>query len=333
MAFLATLFDSPSIVFSLLDHASCRIRYAALTVVLHWKTISTSSTFNVFKVLQKTIPNFHTEVDTKTRNDFISVMMDFCARLKSSLFQPPNSPDQQYPSVGDASETPVTDFKTAKYDLPEFHARFMIWYHAFLSQELRPTTSYQRHITALRVLQSIVTRDRTPYQGQASHRAHDFEAKKGFTSRNATSTQLSRLLLDLVLDPFDDVRDAAASLLEMVDPSVLESRSDIHSKVENIVVPTPFEAWDEHSSISITHAERMMRKTGRADYADGVGRLHNRLYAFGDASDNKLRRLEVQNSILESILRKLGNDVAVTQLDLRRAVSSAPLHGYLIALR
>ena len=301
--------------------------------MLHWKPSSTLLASKIFEILQKTLPNFHAEVDTKTRNEFISVVEDFCARLAASLLDSPKFSDQKRCSDRVALTAQDDSLKTTKDELPKFFAWFMAWYRAFLFNELRPTASYQRHVTALKVLRFIIARDLNPYHAQVSHGVYDFQETKSSTPRSRISARLCRLLLDLVLDPFDDVRDAAASLLDLIDQNASSSRLDIHSKHQTIEISrdgpnTPAQAWDIES-----RAESMMRSTGRADYADGVGRLHNRLYTSCIAVDNNLSYHEGRKSTVESILKKLGNDVAIAQSDIRRAVSNAPLHGYLIALR
>ncbi len=124
---------------------------------------------------------------------------------------------------------------------------------------------------------------------------------------------LIRLLIDLTMNSFDDVRSLAASLLKCV-----ELRP-------NLLLRT------------IDRGEKVMCRTGRADHADGYGRLMDVALSTcpkdscqAPFSSPVLIRSQVS---VGSLLSTLEADITTATIDLRCAVASAPIHGRLIALR
>ena len=82
---------------------------------------------------------------------------------------------------------------------------------------------------------------------------------------------------------------------------------------------------------ALDRAEVLMRLTGRAIYADGVGRLYDLLYERYAA--RSVVQSHTRHSIVEHLLTNLEIDVQVAINNLPLAVSKAPIHGWLIALR
>ena len=86
-------------------------------------------------------------------------------------------------------------------------------------------------------------------------------------------------------------------------------------------------------SMALSRVEEMTYRTGRADYADAVGRTYELMYDhYLIAEDLTLRRKGIV-FILEHLISALEHDIKIAQENLRLATSTAPLHGRLIALR
>lgn len=119
------------------------------------------------------------------------------------------------------------------------------------------------------------------------------------------------------MDPFEDVRATASSLL-------LSYGSDL-----------------DLLRLALQNAERLMRASGRADHADGYGRLFE-LYSLRQAfisgnatsSGNSSSGYgEVYLQSTDKLIDEIEGLVAVARRSLERAVSDAPLHGKVIALK
>ena len=129
-----------------------------------------------------------------------------------------------------------------------------------------------------------------------------------------------QLLFNLIMDPYDDVRSSGAALLKLFPRSSLALALSGHSKVIE-------------SSQSLTdRADTMMCRSGRADDADGAGRLHELLF---DAAPSELKEGEPRTRyvVLQDLLNDLEEDVLTAVGNLGLAVSASPIHGRLIALR
>ena len=140
------------------------------------------------------------------------------------------------------------------------------------------------------------------------------------------------------MDPFDDVRSIAATVLKCIPTSILSTvkgstAEENHQTplVESINGTLP--ADERYFSLALRRAENMMYRTSRADYADGVGRLYDLTYGCCIIDEGANVDIDGRTSILENLLLALENDIRIAKKNLRVAVSTAPLHGRLIALR
>ena len=189
------------------------------------------------------------------------------------------------------------------------HQEFVRWYMDFLKDELVPTASYQRHITALKAMNFVVKSDLpgdvNNLQGQ---------------SRSGSFTDVSwlRCVLDLVLDPFDDVREAAASLVMQL---ANDSRRNTTKPIEGLQRPVV-----EELRVFCRKAEELARKTARADHSDGVARSYEILWRWATDEEEQLR-------IIETIISDLEQKLTAAEKDLASAVLQAPVHGSFAALR
>ena len=323
--------DAIELATCLLDHSSPAVRIAALLLLIQFPTPTQCFSVEVLQKLQRSIPNYHLEADAKTRNEFVASMRKLSRRLKSATTFLLREHQRLASSMLDINHLEgQQDFMTvsgqshALKQMLEGHLGFRSWYLHFLAHELRPTASYQSHITALSVL--------TPMLDDCEAMLHSRSAES--TVEIFHSQLLKRALLDLLLDPFDDVRQAASSILQ-----IGHSNSDLATPVnskDSTVPQTEAEALGEVSLITLDAlkvAELKAESTGRADHADGVGRLYGILYAYCRVPRSFSDWYSNANLIVEYIISKLEQEVAVARQDLPSAVSTASLHGHLIALK
>jgi hypothetical protein len=111
------------------------------------------------------------------------------------------------------------------------------------------------------------------------------------------------------MDPFDEVRATAANIL--------------HRMLEFLTEVEASKTIREQVWKGLRGSREMLGQRQRADLADGFGRL-NSLW-FGVCRD--------PNGLIFLLLDELEHDLRIADADLNTAVASAPIHGYLIALR
>ncbi|KAI4284895.1 MAG: hypothetical protein L6R35_004786 [Caloplaca aegaea] len=146
------------------------------------------------------------------------------------------------------------------------------------------------------------------------------------------------------MDPFDDVRELAASILdkslqtspEYVTLSPHNIMSERHtltvSKSDDIgdallLHDKPFWARVMHRAVS------RMQISGRADHADGFGRLYDIYHGSHGVSSEGTAWGENPHIVLGNLISDIEQCVASARSNLHLAVGTAPLHGYLVAAR
>jgi hypothetical protein len=127
-----------------------------------------------------------------------------------------------------------------------------------------------------------------------------------------------RAVLDLLMDPFDDVRETAASLLTLLLSSGVTVGSASHKNSSRPIL-VELEEFCCRSSV-------LASKTSRADHSDGVARSFEVLCHWTTSKDDKL-------AIPGRILADLELRLSAAELDLAAAVLDTPVHGNFASLR
>jgi hypothetical protein len=235
------------------------------------------------------------------------------------------------------------------------HRDFMMWYQNFLMSELIPTASYQRHITSLRAIQILLDSGiMRPYTKPSVECSADMQSH-GSLTENVFTEKMMRILLDLVMDPFEDVRAGATQLLKLAPTRCFIPQHYVGSSddppFQSLSVPIggmlgqnrgrssdkfPSEAMEakklHHANVPgalisfIQRTEIASRRTGRADLADGVARAYELIYGLQVTDETRL-------DLLGNLVFDLESKVAVAEDNLTQAVLLAPVHGQFAALR
>lgn len=290
--------------------------------------------------LQQYIPCFHAEVNPKVRGEFVSLMLKYCDKLGRgfAILHKMHEPTSIQKSLcNDEGRRILVDEPIVTYRLLERLRSFSKWYIGFLVEELQPTASYQRHITALKMLETMI---QLSINGSGPRRLFDPTAivDDDFNSNNKQffGSRCVRLLLDLVMDPFDDARLLASSILKTIfwsmDSRVGFTSPSIDPNIHHSCV-LPHRTYNTYIFYAVRQAEDLMYLTGRADHADGVGRLYSLLHDSCKNLETPVTWSDSGWSIIDHILSALENDIKIARKDIRLAVKTAPLHGKLIALR
>lgn len=352
-----TSLDLESLGTSLLENSSSSVRIAALSLLVSSSTSTRPFSPRVLRRVRQCIPYFHVEGNAKPRNEFIALVKKLCTRLQGatlSLLRQARDQDSMIGEQASAAVPFVATFdskepvslenaaeKVLNEDLPvlEEHLAFRKWYMVFLIQELRPTATYQSHITALKVLdlltvQTIALRN-TPSRSHIEY----FNALNEHLPRGL----FWRALTELLSDPFDDVRQSACRIFDLyLSTNSLPWRGgETDEKPDLVDRRAKFQTDNEDDNREANHsvfldlkkAEDRARMTGRADHADGLGRLYNLLSTTSAALAKPAGWHQSLRLILDHLISTLEKEVNVARNDLLFAVSNMPLHGHLIALR
>jgi len=282
----------------------------------------------------------HSDTDAKLRNEVLSNTKHMIDRLRGSIGFLVREIDnlRSRESLEVTQSQQLWDIEV----LLSSHVSFTEWYFKFLLQELVPTASYQRHITALKAIDLLLRSNilKREFASGPVQRADNDTIWPYDIDLFTPSTM--RLLLDLLMDPFEDVRSGATAILKSASlthfnlPPVAKG---IGSNAENM--SSVGQAAIEGSTISpssdverslellmqfIGEGEKASKVTGRADYADGVAHSYDLLYCLQYSSQGRLK-------LLTKLVGELEDKVDTAERDLCYAVLEAPVHGSFAAIR
>ncbi|KAK8114995.1 hypothetical protein PG999_007064 [Apiospora kogelbergensis] len=182
----------------ILCHSSHEARSSAVSILIASPSTSRPYAVSSLNLLRKHLPAFHADTDAKFRYDVLGHSRNMIKRIMGAIA---SLQKEQARVMKKASKKGMSADEIAA--LTKEHIAFVNWYIGFLKDELVPTASYQRHITSLKamefVLNSGVLQGDLPGSDQAD------------SAFALLDTTWLRAVLDLVMDPFDDVRETAAS--------------------------------------------------------------------------------------------------------------------------
>lgn len=320
--------DGERLGLNLLEHSSPAVRISALALLVSSPVSNRPLSEDALLCLRRCIPFFHVEVSAKARNESIALMNKLCLRLRikavSLIRDHQGSINTFLDQTAGLSLGHASSKEQRGHNFPKELQRylsFQSWYMRFLVHELRPTASYQSHISALRILHSVLE---SKLLLQAS-KANELYIK--LSDEGLPSSLPLRPLLDLLLDPFDDVRQLANMVIEVQIslgqiPFLTEPNGEAEAEALSLEKGGNSCNPKRVLRVALERAESKAAETGRADDADGVGRIYDLMYG----TDKTV-------SILGHLLDQLKDEVEVAKNSLISAVHTAPLHGHLIALR
>lgn len=309
------------------------VRLAGLFLCVYSTNVTRPITGGIFKSLKKNLLHLHTDPDVNFRRELISYIQRLFNRLRGSTATLAKSHNETLRKGESRLPFPKDShvhrkLSTAKDPLVE-SLQFITWYLSFIEGEIRSDAAYQRRITALRALMVALKSgvdSRVPHRylskGAQSqlHWAHGLPIAK---------VELIRKLLDMMLDPFDDVRDTSVSILQIF----FEAMSTEEKRSMLSILP-PF----------IKRAEATMLRTGRADHADGLARAYALYHSCVPTSIEmqSLAESQLEHSSLSvltkiDIIRRLNKQLqetlGIAHDDLAEAVNGRPVHGIFAAIR
>ncbi|KAG9564645.1 hypothetical protein KCU71_g5793, partial [Aureobasidium melanogenum] len=302
----------------LLLRTSDAVRIAGLAMLTTSTTTTQPLSIGAMASLQKGLPFLHADADAGFRSELFSLIRHLMDRIKAAtatLTKPPSK------SKKNTTKTPLDSpsVPIQSSELVAAHRSFVEWYVAFLKTELRPTASYQRHISALKCI-SIIAKSGVDAQisGFQNTKSTGATVLWPFTL-NVVDNEMTDLLIDLLLNAYDDVRSTAAEILSLVN-SDLRHQSGVGDIPMLVKV--------------LAQAEEMFVFSGRADHADGVAHLYSILFSqCSRLNGNSEQWWASKCGILQRLVHTVEKTVQIAKLDIGGAVSKHPLYGLFISLR
>ncbi|KAG9254907.1 putative death-receptor fusion protein-domain-containing protein [Emericellopsis atlantica] len=318
------------ILSNVLCHPAQEVRSLAYSLL----TVSPSTTRPystiALELLRKHLGTYFADSDPKFRVDVMARARDMYRRirgaiatLKRSIPRARAKAKKLQEAANDTSDSNErnTLFQTIMYHtnliyLPESqlvqcleeHVQFLRWYNDFLRAELAPTASYQRHYGSLKALSFVLRMEADPNKGWETEEDQEMVY-------DLFDSSWARALFDLVMDPFDDVREYAAAAIKSL------HGNDKYRKFRL----TASQSRTDDLRVQLKRSLEVAHRTSRADHSDGAARASQLLYKFSSGGDERV-------AVLSRLLAELEDRLLAAETDLGQAVLGAPAHGHFASL-
>nr|POE79897.1 uncharacterized protein CFP56_07963 [Quercus suber] len=290
---------------SYLSRASRTARLTGLALLVQSPTATKPLLGDALLALRTHLHHFMSDTDSNFRSEVSSLMQHLVDRVKSATVVLARHASRF------ASQGTSTDSQN-KIDELQAHRDFLQWLLRDVEWNLRPTATYQRHISALRILTTVIRSglDHNIDSNSLSKTAKR-EPRWAFHISVMTPNRCL-LLLNLLTNPFDDVRQASANAL--------------------LLTKGRYNSEDVRKALA--RAEVSMLATGRADHADGVAHLYRLLHERNTIDpDTAIMTGFSDENMLYKLIQMLETMLEVGRSNLQQAVEHYPMHGLLVSIR
>lgn len=329
----------------LLGHIDSDLRLAGLSILTSSLQVTKPLTDGSLDCLKKYIPHLFTDSDANFRGEVLSLINILLDRIRGALSLLSKRIERRSTKKG-LTIRPQNDSRTDER-LFNAHHDFLAWFVSFLTSEMHASASYQRHISAIKLLISIAKSgldSRVPNKLISKHTR--IRETPWCVDIPILKPTLRRLLYDLLLDPFEDVRQGAVNLMQ-----ICNQRLRTASKKRTVIEDTfrsqskslcgTSAAAEKDLRFVMERARNTMLKTGRVDHADGVARLYALLAGSSIVSDilysDEVKDLGQETThlrdVIEEILKMTETAVGLAQVRLSVAIQRHPIHGLFASLR
>jgi hypothetical protein len=317
----------------LIRDCSSDVRLAGFSLTISSALVTRPFSLGSLKCLKQNMSHLFMETDANTRGDVLTMIQRMVDRIKAatSVLQKAINRNKDQLVPASLHTKAKTEIEPPSRILAR-HQDFISWVIRFFRAQLHPEAAYQRHITALRALLILAK------SGLDNGINSKFLSKQALGDTtwcfhsSIFDPWVIRVLYDLVMNPFEDVRTFSAALLEMMPLAVQNSLREHGS----LTAPA------EHASTILkflSKAEGQMLKSGRADHADGVSRTYALLFESASASrldwqsEGKEEWWTSKIGIASHLVDQLDNAISTAKDNLQLAVTRFPMHGILASLR
>lgn len=304
------------VIGTFLLHREPNIRIAALSLLITaFSTVKPLTTVATSTILQG-LPSMHADSDSYTRGEILSLTRKFIIRLKGGVLKEQDVSEASASTTGNQPPGLIRSDAQTKAFLRE--------YLQFLQGDLVVTASYPRHISSLKALRLLLQSgldprtDITPLKSEIETRWK--------LHMEVFEPRLLRLLVDLLLDPFEEVRQTSLSIINLFPQRILLGglidTVDLQPKIGTRLTD------------ALARAESLASRTSRADHADTVARLYHVLFcAASNSSAVGSDWWAAKSSVVNTVLAKLEERLSSSKGLFNSAMREAPLHGYMSGLR
>lgn len=306
------------VIGNFLLHREANIRIAALSLLITAFSTVKPFTVRATKAILRGLPSMHAESDAYTRGEILSLTRKFFVRLRGGIVKDEDvalkiEKTANKPAQGQVrNETETREFLRA--------------YLKLLGNDLRLAASYPRHITALKALKLLLDSGLDPRIEVKLQKSEMENIWK--VNVEVFDAQLLRLLIDLLLDPFEEVRQTSLSILSLCPREILLNGLQNETDQQSAVGMRLTDA--------ITRAESLASNTSRADHADTVARLYHIIFCAAlpaNSSQPVSGWWTTKASVVDTILKKLEERLLDSKTLFNSTMREAPLHGYTSGLR
>lgn len=299
-------------------HQDQTIRLAALALLVTSHSTMKPITKVATDAVLQGLPSMHADCDAYGRGEIMSITRKFITRLKTGIL----TEDE----VLKASQSLEAARASALSGSNTETEAFLKAYLGFIQHDLCVTASYPRHASALKALRLLLESGLDP---RADIKLMKADAQTSWKIKlDVFTPRLLRLLVDLLLDSFEEVRNISLLIINLFPAEIL--LGDLRG---------PFR--QQSTGINILHAldraEKIASNTSRADHADAVARLYHILFSAAGKHDSVENATSnwwsTKYSVVNTILARLEERVSSSKGLFSSTMQQAPLHGYMSGLR
>lgn len=286
---------------SLSQHANAAIRIHVFGLLVASEKTNQGIASDMLDHVKQALPYLHGLHDPQLRNNAFSLVRQLIDRIIGI-----------YERLGRANSAQALETGQERNSYVDFSR----WYCSYLFGELSPTASYPRHVFALQVLlQVLESLSQGPMNTSVRKSCNHLLFADVFRAPSL------KIIFDLLLDPFEDVRQLASRNLQACIRSLIDTASEnddlevstekwppklisealtngfrqpftstlvsqvlfVGSISASVVDPLKYSFWKGTISV-VAH---LATQTNRADHADGFGRLFELYFLLVTGSLNR----------------------------------------------
>jgi hypothetical protein len=304
-----------------LFHREFSIKIAALSLLITAPATTKPVSSVTIRAILKGLPSMHSEsADPYTRGEILSLIRKLIPRLKGGILS-------EHESLAEAKLSHNKKHQP-KFARDDAETRGCLKeYLELLKDDLRPTASYQRHIVALKTLIHLLESGLDARFAGHIGTKQAGNVTKWRCNMEVFEPSLLRLMVDLLLDPYEEVRATSLTILNLFPQDVL-----LRGYVQDGSKPTQ---GKPQLVDALYKAEQLASNTSRADHADTVARLYHIFFTAATDGGSKAtgQWWETKEGVVDTILKKLEEKVSLQGGLFNSSMRDAPLHGYVSALR
>lgn len=310
-----------------IGHQRNSIRISALSLLITAPSTTKPLTLGSLEALRDNLPFIHPDPDPYTRGEVFNMIRKLIIRLRGGMSASQKMVVHSSPCAEALPTSTGEAEKKASVTVEDQHA-FLRWYIGFLQFELRPTASYQGHISALKVLELVLKSGVDERIDKTNLSKLGQDQTPWVRNLDIFSAGLFKALVDLLLDPFDDVRAACLAILNLFPMDFIRSTPESRGS-------TTASCFSTRLFHALCRAEDIASLTSRADHADTVARLFFSLFVIAQDGETTKTISWYQNKpgIVEALLSKLEQKLFCKTGLVSSKMRDQPLHGYISALR